>query len=112
MQPSVREQHFAGYKHKANVQQYYQQFEEQQTQSLIDQEVKEILCQTVAAFAQQQIGGAFHQNLATLQSGYGPVSGGAPPTCRPPVTQAPASNGPTPQYYPNGNGPAQPQQQQ
>jgi hypothetical protein len=43
---------------------------------------------------------------------YGPVSGGAPPTCRPPVTQAPASNGPTPQYYPNGNGPAQPQQQQ
>jgi hypothetical protein len=45
-------------------------------------------------------------------AGYGPVSGGAPPTCRPPVTQAPASNGPTPQYYPNGNGPAQPQQQQ
>jgi hypothetical protein len=29
-------------------------------------------------------------------AGYGPVSGGAPPTCRPPVTQAPASNGPTP----------------
>jgi hypothetical protein len=54
---------------QANVQQYYQQFEEQQTQSLIDQEVKELLCQTVAAFAQQQIGGAFHQNLATLPSG-------------------------------------------
>ncbi|CAM6053790.1 unnamed protein product [Sphagnum tenellum] len=110
----------------------YQQFEEQQTKNLIDQEVKELLCQTVAASAQQQIGGAFHQNLAILQSGQykllpapsmppsmhlivlqppsaptsgygGPVSGGAPPTCRPPVTQAPASSGPTPQYYPNGN---------
>ncbi len=45
-------------------------------------------------------------------AGYGPVSGGAPPTYRPSVTQTPASNGPTPQYYPNGNGPAQPQQQQ
>ncbi len=45
-------------------------------------------------------------------AGYGPVSGGAPPTYRPSVTQSPASNGPTPQYYPNGNGPAQPQQQQ
>jgi U1 small nuclear ribonucleoprotein C len=144
--PSVRKQHCAGYKHKANVRQYYQQFEEQQTQSLIDQKVKEHLGQTAAAFAQQQIGGAFHQHLSTLQSGqykplpapgllqrpsmppsmrppvlqppsappsgYGPVSGGAPPTYRPSVTQTPASNGPTPQYYPNGNGPAQPQQQQ
>eukprot|EP00850_Spirogloea_muscicola_P023761 SM000386S14578 [mRNA] locus=s386:11944:13846:- [translate_table: standard] len=41
--PSVRKQHNAGYKHKANVRQYYQQFEEQQTQSLIDQKVKEHL---------------------------------------------------------------------
>lgn len=41
--PSVRKQHNAGYKHKANVRNYYQQFEEQQTQSLIDQKVKEHL---------------------------------------------------------------------
>lgn len=41
--PSVRKQHNAGYKHKANVRSYYQQFEEQQTQSLIDQRIKEHL---------------------------------------------------------------------
>ncbi|KAK9689940.1 hypothetical protein RND81_09G092700 [Saponaria officinalis] len=41
--PSVRKQHNAGYKHKANVRTYYQQFEEQQTQSLIDQRIKEHL---------------------------------------------------------------------
>jgi hypothetical protein len=49
---------------QANVRQYYQQFEEQQTQSLIDQKVKEHLGQTAAAFAQQQIGGPFHQQAS------------------------------------------------
>ncbi|CAL1400331.1 unnamed protein product [Linum trigynum] len=58
--PSVRKQHNAGYKHKANVRIYYQQFEEQQTQSLIDQRIKEHLGQT-AAF--QQVGGAYNQHL-------------------------------------------------
>nr|ADE75613.1 unknown [Picea sitchensis] len=65
--PSVRKQHNAGYKHKANVRAYYQQFEEQQTQSLIDQRVKEHLGQT-AAF-QQQVGAAFQQHLASMQAG-------------------------------------------
>ncbi|CAM6008662.1 unnamed protein product [Sphagnum balticum] len=112
MQPSVRKQHCAGYKHKANVRQYYQQFEEQQTQSLIDQKVKEHLGQTAAAFAQQQIGGAFHQHMTTLQSGqYKPLP--APgllqrppilPSIRPPVLQppsAPAASG----YGPVSGGP-------
>ncbi|OMP06598.1 Zinc finger, U1-type [Corchorus olitorius] len=58
--PSVRKQHNAGYKHKANVRTYYQQFEEQQTQSLIDQRIKEHLGQA-AAF--QQVGAAFNQHL-------------------------------------------------
>lgn len=58
--PSVRKQHNAGYKHKANVRSYYQQFEEQQTQSLIDQRIKEHLGQT-AAF--QQVGAAYNQHL-------------------------------------------------
>ncbi|OVA04381.1 zinc finger protein [Macleaya cordata] len=61
--PSVRKQHNAGYKHKANVRTYYQQFEEQQTQSLIDQRIKEHLGQT-AAF--QQVGAAFNQHLASF----------------------------------------------
>ncbi|XP_050238918.1 U1 small nuclear ribonucleoprotein C [Mercurialis annua] len=56
--PSVRKQHNAGYKHKANVRNYYQQFEEQQTQSLIDQRIKEHLG---AAF--QQVGAAYNQHL-------------------------------------------------
>ncbi|TKY52557.1 U1 small nuclear ribonucleoprotein C [Spatholobus suberectus] len=55
--PSVRKQHNAGYKHKANVRTYYQQFEEQQTQSLIDQRIKEHLGQA-AAF--QQVGVAYN----------------------------------------------------
>mmetsp|Transcript_10603 Transcript_10603/g.48710 ORF Transcript_10603/g.48710 Transcript_10603/m.48710 type:complete len:90 (-) Transcript_10603:974-1243(-) len=33
--PSVRKQHNAGYKHKANVRNYYMQFEEQTTQSIL-----------------------------------------------------------------------------
>ncbi|GMP76800.1 hypothetical protein CsSME_00033322 [Camellia sinensis var. sinensis] len=41
--PSVRKQHNSGYKHKANIRAYYQQFEQQQTQSLIDQKIKEHL---------------------------------------------------------------------
>lgn len=49
---------------QANVRQYYQQFEEQQTQSLIDQKVKEHLGQTTAALAQQQVGGAVYSHLA------------------------------------------------
>ncbi|XP_071718213.1 U1 small nuclear ribonucleoprotein C-like [Rutidosis leptorrhynchoides] len=56
--PSVRKQHNAGYKHKANVRTYYQQYEAQQNQYLIDQKVKEHLGQA-AAF--QQVGGAYSQ---------------------------------------------------
>ncbi|GAV79072.1 zf-U1 domain-containing protein, partial [Cephalotus follicularis] len=55
--PSVRKQHNAGYKHKANVRQYYQQFEEQQNQSFIDEKIKAMLGQ--AQF--QQVGAAYNQ---------------------------------------------------
>ncbi|KAL6978440.1 hypothetical protein U1Q18_020108 [Sarracenia purpurea var. burkii] len=54
--PSVRKQHNAGYKHKSNVRTYYQQFEAQQNQSLIDQKIKEHLGQT----AYQQVGAAYN----------------------------------------------------
>lgn len=60
--PSVRKQHNAGYKHKGNVRSYYQQFEEQQTQSLIDQRIKEH-----AAFQQMpQVGAMYNQHLASF----------------------------------------------
>ncbi|XP_019058490.1 PREDICTED: LOW QUALITY PROTEIN: U1 small nuclear ribonucleoprotein C-like [Tarenaya hassleriana] len=58
--PSVRKQHNTGYKHKSNVRNYYQQFEEQQTQSLIDQRIKEHLGQA-AAF--QQVRAIYNRQL-------------------------------------------------
>ena len=45
---------------QANVRTYYQQFEEQQTQSLIDQRIKEHLGQ---AAAYNQVGGVFNQHM-------------------------------------------------
>ncbi|KAH9730172.1 U1 small nuclear ribonucleoprotein C [Citrus sinensis] len=93
--PSVRKQHNAGYKHKANVRSYYQQFEEQQTQSLIDQRIKEHLGQT-AAF--QQVGAAYNQHLLAqrprlpvLPTPVMPMTGSAPlvPGMRPPVLPRP-----------------------
>lgn len=97
--PSVRKQHNAGYKHKANVRSYYQQFEEQQTQSLIDQKVKEHLGQA----GYQQVGAAFHQHLTVMQAGQYrppislpvlhpptlPVPGSVPGAIRPPVLPRP-----------------------
>ncbi|KAL3689505.1 hypothetical protein R1sor_015814 [Riccia sorocarpa] len=118
--PSVRTQHNAGYKHKANVRAYYQQFEEQQTQSLIDQKVKEHLGQAAAGG-----GTAFHQHLAALQAGQfkppilGTAPGGLPSSqppllpIRPPVLPPPTSSSGYPsggqyQYRPSPAGGAQP----
>jgi len=63
VQPSVRKQHNSGYKHKANVRAYYQQFEQQQTQSLIDQRIKDFESRSAVAF-QAQVAAAFKAQLA------------------------------------------------
>ncbi|KAL5561580.1 hypothetical protein UlMin_031327 [Ulmus minor] len=99
--PSVRKQHNAGYKHKANVRTYYQQFEEQQTQSLIDQRIKEHLGQA-AAF--HQVGAAYNQHLLAqrprlpvLPATGMPQMPGAPPLMpgmRPPVLPRPIPGAP------------------
>ncbi|CAK7356632.1 unnamed protein product [Dovyalis caffra] len=99
--PSVRKQHNAGYKHKANVRLYYQQFEEQQTQSIIDQRIKEHLGQA-AAF--QQVGAAYNQHLMgqrprlpVLPTPVMPIAGNnAPlhPGFRPPVLPRPMPGAP------------------
>ncbi|KAJ4956558.1 hypothetical protein NE237_013341 [Protea cynaroides] len=103
--PSVRKQHNSGYKHKANVRSYYQQFEEQQTQSLIDQRVKEHLGQTAAY---QQVGAAYNQHLASFQrprlpilsmpgmpmTGTAPMNAPLIPGIRPPVLPRPVSGAP------------------
>ncbi|KAI4314019.1 hypothetical protein L6164_026962 [Bauhinia variegata] len=105
--PSVRKQHNAGYKHKGNVRQYYQQFEEQQTQSLIDQRIKEHLGQT-AAF--QQVGAAFNQHLMAQQPRFPvlptpgmPFAGIQPlmPGIRPPVLPRPLPGAPGYVYAPS-----------
>ncbi|KAK8639552.1 hypothetical protein V6N13_137927 [Hibiscus sabdariffa] len=93
--PSVRKQHNAGYKHKANVRIYYQQFEEQQTQSLIDQRIKEHLGQA-AAF--QQVGAAFNQHLMAQRPRLPilptPVMQPLIPGMRPPVLPRPPPGAP------------------
>lgn len=48
---------------QANIRSYYQKFEEQQTQILLDQKIKEHLGQ---AAAYQQIGAAYNQHLAAF----------------------------------------------
>lgn len=48
---------------QANIRAYYQKFEEQQTQILIDQKIKEHLGQTAVY---QQIGAAYNQHLAAF----------------------------------------------
>ncbi|XP_039030744.1 U1 small nuclear ribonucleoprotein C-like isoform X2 [Hibiscus syriacus] len=109
--PSVRKQHNSGYKHKANVRTYYQQFEEQQTQSLIDQRIKEHLGQA-AAF--QQVGAAFNQHLMAQRPrlpimpipGAGPLPVNQPmvPGMRPPVLprSVPGAPGMPPMMAPPG----------
>ncbi|KAG5517121.1 hypothetical protein RHGRI_037772 [Rhododendron griersonianum] len=93
--PSVRKQHNAGYKHKANVRTYYQQFEAQQNQSLIDQKIKEHLGQTAGY---QQIGPAYNQmrpRLPILPTPMMPIAGNGQfpvnslPGVRPPVFPRP-----------------------
>ncbi|KAG7557783.1 Matrin/U1-C-like C2H2-type zinc finger [Arabidopsis suecica] len=89
--PSVRKQHNAGYKHKANVRIYYQQFEEQQTQSLIDQRIKQHLDQTGGY---PQVGAVFNQHmLARPRPPMMLPPGGMPMGMRPPVLPRPMMPG-------------------
>jgi U1 small nuclear ribonucleoprotein C len=39
LQPSVRKQHNAGFKHKANVRAYYLQFEQQETEDMLEKKM-------------------------------------------------------------------------
>ncbi|XP_022728385.1 U1 small nuclear ribonucleoprotein C-like [Durio zibethinus] len=91
---------------QANVRTYYQQFEQQLTQSLIDQRIKEHLGQA-AVF--QQVGAAFNQHLMAqrprlpvLPTHIMPIPGAAPlpvnqlmvPGIRPPVLPRPVPGAP------------------
>ncbi|KAH6795021.1 C2H2 and C2HC zinc fingers superfamily protein [Perilla frutescens var. hirtella] len=92
--PSVRKQHNAGYKHKANVRSYYQQYEAQLNQSLIDQKVKEHL----GAF-RPPVAPYPRPGLPVLPT---PMPGQLPPgmTFRPPVLPRPMPGAPGYQHGP------------
>ncbi|WOG88693.1 hypothetical protein DCAR_0207928 [Daucus carota subsp. sativus] len=85
--PSVRKQHNAGYKHKANVREYYQQYEQQQHQILIDERIKAHLGQAAA----------FQPRMAVLPTPMMPMPGNPQmamtgpllPGMRPPVLMRP-----------------------
>eukprot|EP00884_Botryococcus_braunii_P018499 jgi/Botrbrau1/5332/Bobra.0346s0006.1 len=66
--PVVRKQHNTGYKHKANVRNYYMQFEEAQTQSLIDNKIMEFEAKSREAF-QAQVAAAFQSQMAQRATG-------------------------------------------
>lgn len=81
--PAVRKQHNAGYKHKANVRNYYMQFEESQLPAAGDARVKEIDARSREAF-QAAV-------AANFMSGFGGPRPMGPPPVRP---GAPAPRGP------------------
>jgi U1 small nuclear ribonucleoprotein C len=74
---------------QANVRSYYQQFEEQQTQSLIDQRIKEHLGQA-AAFQQVGVG---YNNLMVQRPNL-------PPVLPPPRFPIPGGQPPMPGFRP------------
>ncbi|XP_075507210.1 U1 small nuclear ribonucleoprotein C-like [Primulina tabacum] len=93
--PSVRKQHNAGYKHKANVRSYYQQYEAQLNQSLIDQKVKEHLGAfrpPVAPYNQLRPG--LPLLPSPLPGGVFPAGAMLVPGMRPPVLPRPMSGPP------------------
>ncbi|CAA2973298.1 U1 small nuclear ribonucleo C-like [Olea europaea subsp. europaea] len=88
--PSVRKQHNAGYKHKqANVRTYYQQYEAQLNQSLIDQKVKEHL----GAFRPPAPYPQLRPGLPILPTPM-PIPGAQFPGFRPPVLPRPTPGAP------------------
>lgn len=91
---------------QANIRAYYQKFEEQQTQILIDQKIKEHLGQTT--IYNQQIGAVYNQHLAAYPGARprlpmipppmlppGAVAPQFPPGIRPPVLPLPVPGKPT-----------------
>lgn len=93
--PSVRKQHNAGYKHKGNVRIYYQQYEAQQNQYLIDQKVKEHLGQ---AAAYQQVGAAYNQLRPRLPIPMMPIPGNPQMQMYPGMRPPPSLPRPLPGY--------------
>lgn len=93
--PVVRKQHNSGFKHKANVRNYYMQFEESQTQSAIDDKIMQFAQHARPALNLSQLPGV------QLPGGQPPGMGGGmfgqgTPGARPPMGLPPTGQ---PQQY-------------
>uniref|UniRef100_A0A061SA94 U1 small nuclear ribonucleoprotein C n=2 Tax=Tetraselmis sp. GSL018 TaxID=582737 RepID=A0A061SA94_9CHLO len=95
--PSVRKQHNAGYKHKANVRNYYAQFEDMASNPMMNEKARHMESHSREAF-QAQVGAAFQQRIAAMRPpmGAGPPPGGPPPPMGgfPPQGMPPPYGGP------------------
>lgn len=103
--PAVRKQHNAGYKHKANVRNYYMQFEEQPTQGAKvrdddarSREAHEFQAHVAAGFSAMMAGGG----LAPPPVRPVGALGGPPPRRVPMAPRAPPGRVPPPQGFPPG----------
>jgi hypothetical protein len=88
MQPSVRKQHNAGFKHKANVRAYFLQFEQQETEDMLERKMAD----NMARLRQPGFGGPGGPTLpiaGLIRPGGGPPMGGPAMGPRPPMQPPP-----------------------
>jgi U1 small nuclear ribonucleoprotein C len=98
--PVVRKQHNSGFKHKANVRNYYMQFEEAQTQSLIDDKIMQFVQHARPAMPLSGLGMP-PPGMARPPPGMPPPGMpqyGMPPQNRPPPGMPPPGYGMPPQH--------------
>uniref|UniRef100_A0A7S1X179 U1 small nuclear ribonucleoprotein C n=1 Tax=Tetraselmis chuii TaxID=63592 RepID=A0A7S1X179_9CHLO len=101
--PSVRKQHNAGYKHKANVRNYFAQFEDGSSKGILMETdpAKAAELQSREAF-QAQVAAQFQQRIAMMRPGGGQGGGFPPPMAMPPPGLPPPGMGPPPPGFPMG----------
>lgn len=90
MQPSVRKQHNAGFKHKANVRAYYLQFEQQETEDMLEKK----MAANMALAMQHGPGFAGPGGIPRPRAGLMRPPAGMPPAGMPPAGMPPAGLNP------------------
>jgi U1 small nuclear ribonucleoprotein C len=98
MQPSVRKQHNAGFKHKANVRAYFLQFEQQETEDMLERKMAD----NMARLRQPSFGGPGGPSLPI--AGLFRPGGPGPPMAGPPMGMPPGGLPRPPMQAPPGMG--------
>lgn len=79
MQPAVRKQHNAGFKHKANVRAYFLQFEQQETEDMLEKKMADNMAKIMKPGFGRPGGPAMPvAGLMRPPMGIGPPPGGMP----------------------------------